>query len=142
MDELNKKIRILLVEDDVYLSRACQDSFISEGFNVEIAHNGIEAIEKIYLLRPDIVLLDLVMPVKNGFEVLEEIKIDKQTKDIPVIVFTNLGQESDVKKAKRLGAVDYLVKSNLSMKELIGKVREHVAEDFIKRKTEKFDSIM
>jgi DNA-binding response OmpR family regulator len=139
MNAPNETLKVLVVEDDGYLSRACRETLVSEGFLVEVAKNGIEALGKVRVFRPDIVLLDLVMPAKSGFEVLTEMKMDKDTRDIPVIVFTNLGQESDIKKAKLLGAVDYLVKIDVSMKELLEKVQEHLAEEMIKAKKGKID---
>ena len=88
--------------------------------------DGLEASEKIKEVRPDLVLLDLIMPGKNGFEVLEEMKADKDLKNIPVIILSNLGQESDVDKGKSLGAEDYLIKSDISMKEVIETIKRHM----------------
>ena len=90
--------------------------------------DGREALKKIRSEEPDMVLLDLIMPEKNGFEVLEEMKKDKALKNIPVIVLSNLGQESDVDQGKKLGAVDYLIKSNVSIKEVIEVIKLHLAK--------------
>jgi len=125
---MSEKKKILLAEDDRYILRAYKIGLEKAGFVVVPACNGAEAIEKIKSEKPDIVLLDLMMPEKNGFEVLEEVKKDKQVKHIPVIIFSNLGQESDIEKAKALGAVDYLVKSDLYMKEVVEKVKEHLSQ--------------
>lgn len=118
----NKK-KILLAEDDKFIARAYQDGLTRAGFEVVSAVNGQEAIDKVKSEKPDLVLLDLIMPKKNGFEVLEEIKAD-QTLKMPVIILSNLSQDSDIEKAKELGAVDYIVKSNFSMKEVIKKIEK------------------
>ncbi|MCH8986770.1 response regulator [Patescibacteria group bacterium] len=125
MSEQNK---ILLVEDDEFLSLAYRDGLTRAGFTVELAMDGATAIKKMKEENPDLVLLDLVMPVKNGFEVLEEARLDKKLRKIPVIILTNLGQDSDIKKGKELGAIDYLVKTDLSMKEVVEKVKFHLAK--------------
>ena len=125
MDKAKKKI--LLAEDDKFISRAYKDGMERAGFEMIIAFDGIEAIEKINREKPDLILLDLIMPDKNGFEVLEEIKMDDGLKNIPVVILSNLGQDSDIEKGKALGAADYLIKSNLSMKEVIEKVRFYLA---------------
>ncbi len=120
--------RILLVEDDKFLSTALADKLAREGFTVTKAVNGEEALAKVRLARPDLVLLDLIMPQKTGFEVLAELKLEPSTKDIPVIVLSNLGQEVDIKKAKDLGARDYLVKSDVEMKTVVEKIKAELAK--------------
>lgn len=120
--------RILLVEDDKFLATALSDKLAREGFVVIKAANGQEAAAKIRLERPDLVLLDLIMPQKNGFEVLAEMKLEPLTKHIPVIVLSNLGQEADIKKAKDLGASDYLVKSDVEMKTVVEKIKGELAK--------------
>jgi DNA-binding response OmpR family regulator len=122
------KPKILIAEDDSFICRAYKEGLTKAGFEIAIAHNGNEAIEKIKSAKPDLVLLDLVMPDKNGFEVLEELKMNGTLKKTSVIVLSNLSQESDFKQVKDLGAADYLVKSNLSMKQVIEKVRFHLAK--------------
>lgn len=122
---MNAKNKILLAEDDYAISRVYAGGLTHSGFEVIIAINGVDALEKIRINRPDLVLLDLMMPIKNGFEVLEEIRKDDALKDIPVIILSNLGQESDIARSKELGITDYLVKSDTSMKHLIEKVKSH-----------------
>lgn len=126
MAETKKKI--LLAEDDKFISRAYKDGLTRAGFEIVLASDGKEAMQKIKQDRPDLILLDLIMPIKNGFEVLEEVKKDDELKSIPIVVLSNLGQDSDVAKGKALGAVDYLIKTNLSMKEVIEKVKFHIAK--------------
>ncbi len=131
MIEKNTKTKIVLAEDEEFLARASNNKLQLEGFDVVIARDGQEAIEKILSEKPDIVLLDLVMPKKTGFEVLQELKEHPEVSHIPIIVASNLGQASDVEEAKKLGAVDYLVKSDFSMKEMVEKVKGHLPADKI-----------
>ena len=119
---------ILLVEDDKFISRAYKDGLEQSGFEVATAADGVIAIESIKTRVPQLILLDLIMPEKDGFEVLAELKMDKKLKHIPVVILTNLGQASDIQKAKDLGAVDYLVKADSSMQEVIEKVKIYVAQ--------------
>lgn len=124
----NKNYKILLAEDDKFISRAYKDGLGRAGFEVIAVANGLEAMDKIKSEKPDLILLDLIMPIKTGFEVLEELKMDSELKKIPAIILSNLGQDQDVEKGKALGAIDYLIKSNLSMKEVIEKVKFYLAK--------------
>jgi DNA-binding response OmpR family regulator len=119
---------ILLCEDEEFVARSYVRKLEVEGFTVLHAHNGEEALSLLLSKKPDLVILDLMMPLKTGFEVLEEVSKsdDKDIKKIPILVASNLGQKSDIETAKKLGAADFLVKSNISLKELIAKVREHL----------------
>ncbi|MCD4761655.1 response regulator [bacterium] len=123
-DEKKEKHKILLAEDDEFISRAYQDGLTRAGFEVITAADGVEALDKAREEKPELILLDLIMPVKNGFETLGELKANKELKDVPVIILSNLGQNSDIEKGKALGAVDYLIKSNFSMSEVIEKIKE------------------
>lgn len=125
-NQKEKKNIILLVEDDKFLINALGDKLRQENYNVVKATNGLEALNKLREVQPDLILLDLIMPGKNGFETLEEIKKDPKLKNIPVIVLTNLGQQTDIKLCKELGAVDYLVKSDTSLKEVIEKIKPYL----------------
>ncbi|OGF26837.1 hypothetical protein A2303_01805 [Candidatus Falkowbacteria bacterium RIFOXYB2_FULL_47_14] len=120
-----KKIKIILAEDDKFISRAYKDGLERAGFIVIPVMDGVTALEKIKQEKPDMVLLDLIMPVKNGFEVLKDIKADDAIKNIPIIILSNLGQDSDIEKGRELGAVDYLIKSNFSMNEVIEKIKTY-----------------
>jgi DNA-binding response OmpR family regulator len=120
------KMLILVAEDDKYISIAYKDGLVRAGFDVVTAMDGLETITKIKSDKPDIILLDLIMPIKNGFEVLEEIKKDSSLKAIPVIILSNLGQDTDISKGKELGAADYLIKADFSMKEVIEKIRSNI----------------
>ncbi|MEK7646990.1 MAG: response regulator [Patescibacteria group bacterium] len=122
------KKKIFLVEDDQFIVRAYKDSLERAGFEVTVAFDGVEAMEQLKSMTPDLILLDIIMPLKNGFEVLSELKIDDRLKNVPVVVLSNLGQDSDIKKGKELGAVDYMVKANYSMQEVIDKVGQYLAQ--------------
>lgn len=122
----DKMKKIILAEDDKFISMAYQDGLRREGFNVITAFNGIEALEKIRSEKPDIVLLDIIMPDKNGFEVLTEINSDPTINKIPVIIMSNLGQDNDIKKGKELGAKDYMIKANYSISEVVKKIKEYI----------------
>lgn len=116
---------ILVVEDESFLSKVLAERLEDEGFQqVDVAGNGEEAMSKVKEHRPDIILLDMILPKMNGFEVLEALKADAKLKTIPVIVLSNLGQDQDIDQAKGMGAVDYLVKSNFSLQKVVQKITE------------------
>ncbi len=123
---MSKKTSVLVVEDDQFITNAYKYKFEEAGFRVEIANNGEEAIKILKKINANIIILDIIMPVKNGFEVLEEIKKDKKLSQIPVIVATNLGQEDHIKKAMDLGANEYIVKSELSLNDLVKKIKSMI----------------
>ena len=117
--------RILVVEDESFLSKVLSERLEDEGFGqVDVAGNGEEALQKVQDHNPDIILLDMILPKMNGFEVLEHLKKDTKYKKIPVMVLSNLGQDQDVEQAKALGAVDYLVKSNFSLQKVVQKITD------------------
>jgi DNA-binding response OmpR family regulator len=121
-----KKIKVLLAEDDKFISRAYFDGLSRAGYEVTLASDGNQALEKINSFKPDIVLLDVIMPDKNGFEVLEEIKKNPELKNLPVIILSNLGQDTDIQKGRELGASDYLIKSNSSLDQVSAKINQYV----------------
>lgn len=123
-----KKHTILLIEDDQMISTMYQTKFSMEGHAIETAADGAEGLEKAKQLKPDVVLLDIILPKLDGFSVLKELKADPTTKDIPVILLTNLGQDDDVKKGKDLGADDYFIKSNHTPAEIVEKVKALLTE--------------
>ena len=116
--------RILLAEDDRFLRKAAAARLRQGGFTVLAAVDGEEAVRIARAERPDLVLLDLIMPKIQGFEVLKALKEDPATASIPVIVLSNLGQERDVQQAMELGAVAYFIKAHLSLHELVQRVSE------------------
>jgi DNA-binding response OmpR family regulator len=121
-----QKPTVFIVEDDSFLLNLLRVRFSKESMDVVTASDGVEALEKARTIRPAIILLDLILPRKNGFEVLQEIGQDPQLHKIPVIIISNLGQDSDIEKGKALGAVEYYVKARLSIDELVSKVREFI----------------
>jgi len=114
--------KILLVEDDRFLRRACEASLRQRGFTVVPAMDGEEGLRLARSETPDLILLDLLMPRLPGIEVLRALKADAATKGIPVLVLSNSSREQDVAEVMELGAVDYWVKANLSLKELSERV--------------------
>lgn len=116
--------KVIIAEDDKFLANAYRLKLEKEGFEIEIVANGQELLAKIPEFKPGIILLDLLMPTMDGFEALEALKADKNTKNIPVLIMSNLGQQSDIDKGKELGADDYIIKSNISLKEVIERIQK------------------
>lgn len=123
-----KKTKILIVEDDEFLVNIYQTKFEIEGFKVFLAKDGEQALKVAKSKLPDIMLLDILLPKLDGFAVLEELKKDPATKNIPVILLTNLGQKEDVQKGLNLGAADYLIKAHFKPSETVDKVRKVLSE--------------
>ena len=118
------KQHILLVEDDGFLASIYAQKLELEGFDVSLATNGEDGLRLATKDIPDLILLDLVMPKLNGFEVLERLKQEDATKKIPVLVLTNLGQREDVERCMQLGAAGYVIKAHSLPHETIAKVKE------------------
>lgn len=125
-DAVTVKKRVLLVEDDAFVSKAYALFIANSGYMVDVALNVFEARKKLAAHRPDVILLDIIMPGINGFEYLTELKKSPKNKTIPVIMTSNLSEESSITRCRRLGAADYLVKSNFSMRDVIHKIDELV----------------
>jgi DNA-binding response OmpR family regulator len=121
--------RVHLAEDDRFLRRAAETRLRRHGLDVLTAADGEEALRIARVERLDLVLLDVVMPKLEGFEVLKALKEDEATARVPVIVLSNLGQERDVVRAKALGAVAFLVKAHLSLQDLVDRVDAALATD-------------
>lgn len=113
--------KILIVDDEKALLTVLSDMVKSLNYTVIEAQNGEEALAKWKEFAPDMILLDILMPVKNGFEVLEEIKV-KQKSTVPIIILSNLSGDEDLKKGKVLGAISYITKANFSLKEIMEKI--------------------
>lgn len=122
----NVKKKVMIVEDDSFVMDIYQTKLSREGFGVIEATNGAEAIKKLAMEKPDLILLDIVMSYMNGLEMLEKIKKDETLKDIPVILLTNLSQKEDVEKGMELGAVDYLIKSHFTPSEVLEKIKIYI----------------
>jgi len=123
---MNNKPTILLVEDDPFLSSVLRLKLEKESFKVIRAADGDEALNFLIEqgIKPDLILLDLILPKKNGFEVLETIRQDPLLEKLPVIIISNLGQPSDIERGKALGVIDYFIKARLSVEELVNKVKQ------------------
>lgn len=118
---------IMIIEDDALLAQVLEEEFIREKFDVISIADGSLALDAIKENHPDLILLDLILPGLDGFAILKHLKSDLKTKDIPVIVISNLQVESDVKSAKSLGAEEYLIKSNTAIEEIIKSVQKYLA---------------
>ena len=114
---------ILIIEDDKFLRELIAQKLIKEDFEVSEAVDGEEGIKKIKEEKPDLILLDLILPGIDGFEVLSQMKKESTLASIPVIILSNLGQKDDVEKGLKMGAVDYLIKAHFTPGEIIDKIK-------------------
>ena len=114
---------ILLVEDEPLLGNLLRQRLEREAFKVLLAHDGEEALQVLRDNKPDLILLDIILPKVSGFELMEKLKSDPAFKKAPIIVVSNLGQESDIERGQQLGAVGYFVKAKLSIEELVEQVK-------------------
>jgi DNA-binding response OmpR family regulator len=126
MPNTSPKKTVLLVEDEAFLSSLLALKLEQQGFNVEKAMDGEEAFELLKTIRPDLILLDLILPKRNGFEFLELLRNDPNFSKTPVIITSNLGQDTDIERGKNFGVIEYIVKNRLSIDELIDKVSAEV----------------
>ncbi|MBX4188370.1 MAG: response regulator [Candidatus Doudnabacteria bacterium] len=115
--------RILIVEDEEILLTALSEELKQQGFQVSGAKDGVEGVEKAQSEKPDLVLLDLVMPRLDGIGALKQMKDNPEIKDIPVVILTNLSDYDKISDALSLGAMDYLVKANYRLEELVNKIK-------------------
>ncbi len=118
--------KILFVDDDNFLRKVYEAELKEKNFDVVLAQDGEEGLEKAQLEDPDLIILDMIMPKKSGFEVLTELQRNPKTRNIPVIILSNLGQEDDKKKGVDLGAVDYLIKDNITLGILVEKINQYL----------------
>ena len=125
----NKKASVLIIEDDSYISDMYRIKLESEDFEVIITGDGMAGIKVLEKRRPDIVLLDVVMPKIDGFNVLKIIKKNPELKEIPIVLLTNLSQKENVEKGFELGADSYIIKAHFTPSEVIEKIK-----DILKRK--------
>lgn len=115
--------KILIVEDEEILLTALSEELKGQGFNVVGAHDGVEGVEMALAEKPALILLDLVMPRLDGLGALKQMKDSPEIKDIPVVILTNLSDYDKVSEALTLGAMDYLVKANYRLEELVNKIK-------------------
>ena len=120
------KNRVLIVEDDKMIGSMYKTKLESEGFEIFLADNGEAGLELAKQEKPDIIMLDIILPLLDGFSVLEELKKDASTKNIPVVMLTNLSTDEDKEKGKEMGAADYLVKANLTPTQVGLEIKKHL----------------
>lgn len=129
--EQNKTKKVLIVEDEQILGDIMLHKLVSEGYDAVLAVDGAQGIAKMRDWMPDLVLLDLVMPNKNGQEVLEEMRGEKVLKNIPVVIISNSGLQSELEKVVELGVKDYLIKAQFSPDDLVEKVKKYFNQEFV-----------
>jgi DNA-binding response OmpR family regulator len=120
---------VFIIEDDVFLQGLEATKLKKEGFDIETAANGDEAFKIIEKkIKIDLVLLDLMLPGIDGFEILKRIKQESNISKVPVVVFSNLSEEKDIDRAKKMGASEFMIKSNFNLDELVKKIRELIGQ--------------
>jgi len=115
--------KVLVIEDDKFLRELIIQKLLKEGYEILEGVDGEEGLQRFQEGKPDLVLLDLILPGIDGFEVLKRAKENTQTRGIPVIILSNLGQQEDVERGVRLGAVDYLIKAHCTPGEIVEKIK-------------------
>lgn len=115
---------ILIIDDDEFFRKFYSTKLQETGYSVDVAGDGEEGLQKIQNSKPDLILLDIIMPKKNGFEVLQELA--KQNNNTPVMIFSTLEQQKDIDEAKKLGAVDYINKGTESLDSTLAKISSHM----------------
>ena len=123
---VNQSKRILIIEDDKFLAKMLSRMLEANSYSIVLASSGKEGLTKVTSENPDLILLDIMLPDIDGFDLLETIKSDEKNNKIPVIIISNLGQPEDIQQGRALGAKDYLVKSDLSLDEVVEKVRKYL----------------
>ncbi len=131
--------KIIIIEDEEILRNLLHKKLTAEGYDVDVAENGEEGLSKIRENKPDLILLDIIMPKMGGFEMLEEMKKDESITDIPVIVVSNSGQPVEIDRAQKLGAKDWLVKTEFDPQEVIDKVIKQIGRGDENVQKEGFD---
>jgi CheY-like chemotaxis protein len=129
MIDQNTTKTILIADDDHFVVTAFKSGLEHAGYDVTVATDGDETLGSIAASRPDLILLDLILPKQNGFEVLKTVKSDPKLSSIPVIVLTNLSQVADEEEARRYGAADFLVKANVSLNDILVRIDRLLSAD-------------
>ena len=115
--------KILIAEDDQFILKAMTTKLTKEGYEVKIAGDGVQLMDILKSYIPDLIILDLLMPRKDGFEVLKEVKANPKLKNIPILIASNLGQENDIQQVLAQGANDYIIKSELTLENLVRRIK-------------------
>lgn len=123
---MEPKKKILLIEDDSFISQMYSVKFRQTEYDFIVANNGKEGIEMIKAQKPNLILLDIILPEMDGFTLLEEVKKDETLKSIPIILLTNLGQQEYIQRGLALGANDYIIKAHSTPQEVIDKVTSYI----------------
>ncbi len=118
--------KILIIEDEEVLLGLIRRKLNQEGYQVDIAKDGQEGLEKMKESKPDLILLDIIMPKMGGFEVMEKVSKDEKLKNIPIIIISNSGQPVELERAKKLGVKDWLIKTDFDPQEVVDKVKKQL----------------
>ncbi len=121
-----KQIKILVIDDDPFLNKVYINKFAQEGFLVLTSMDGVSGMQKIRDQHPSLVVMDIVLPGMSGYEIMQTMKSDSALSDIPVLIVTNLGQTKDIQQAMGLGAVDYLIKTNFTIDDILERIRGYI----------------
>lgn len=121
-----ENFKVALIEDEPLLSNLLKQRLEKEGMEVLDIHDGETALEKLKTEKVNLILLDVIIPKVSGFELMEKIKEDPAYEDVPIIIISNLGQDSDIEKGRNFGAVGYFVKAHVSIEELVGEIKKFV----------------
>jgi two-component system phosphate regulon response regulator PhoB/two-component system alkaline phosphatase synthesis response regulator PhoP len=125
------KRKILIIEDDKFFRDLISKKLREGNFDVATASDGKEALAYLQVNIPDIIILDLILPGLDGYEILSILKKDKKTSGIPVLILSNLGQREEIERARALGATDFMVKVNFTLEEILAKINQIFKEKFI-----------
>ncbi len=118
--------RVLVVEDETPLSTALEQKFVKEGYEVEVARNGQEGLEAVKRQKPDIILLDVIMPIMDGMSMLRNLRSNNETREIPVVILSNLGDSKDILQAMQQETFDYLIKSDVTLDTILERVKSKI----------------
>ncbi len=121
--------KILLVEDDPLILKIFTTRLNADGYTVITAENGQEGLDKAFGEKPDVIVLDIMMPKVDGFGVLEKLRNSEPTQQIPILVYSNLWQEEEVARAKQMGATEFIVKANISPTEMVNKIKQYLSHN-------------
>ena len=120
--------KILLIEDEQLMIELLERRLIQEGYETTVAKDGVKGLEKMKEVKPDLILLDIIMPKMGGFEVMEKMNENEELKKIPIIIISNSGQPVELDRAKKLGAKDWLIKTEFDPQEVIDKVIKQIGK--------------
>lgn len=119
-----KTKKILIVDDEKFVVKALTEKLVLEGFSTDLAYDGQEALLKVNQVKPDLILLDIIMPKLDGISVLKKLKASTETKDIPIIILTNLYDDKKVNEVMETGGTDYLVKVEHTLSDIVKEVKQ------------------